>query len=129
MQAKVQAAEVLKLLKDPDKDVRIAAVTALGAMQAKDQATEVLKLLKDTDANISSAAASALGHVYAKDDKYVHRMRANDRHRAPVSRRPSLQRRMDFGQQYAFGHGRILQIAHRNEQSSMQLPMRRIFRL
>ena len=67
MQAKDRAAEVLKLLKDPNLFVRGAAVTALGTMQAKGQVAEVLKLLKDPNEIIRGTAVAALGAMQAKD--------------------------------------------------------------
>src|SRR5258706_526548 len=67
MQAKDQAAVLVKLLKDPDRNVRSSAIFALGAMQAKDQAAELVKLLKDPDRGVQRSAIFALGAMQAKD--------------------------------------------------------------
>ncbi len=67
MQAKEQAPELVRLLKDPDSDVRAAAASTLGQVQAKERAPELVKLLKHPDADVRQAAASALGELQAKE--------------------------------------------------------------
>jgi hypothetical protein len=67
MRGKEQVPELVKLLKDPDFSLRLAAVFALGQMQAKEQVPEIVKLLKDSDSVVRSAAADALGQMQAKE--------------------------------------------------------------
>jgi hypothetical protein len=60
MQAKEQAAEVVKLLTDQNSNVRYSAVGALGAMQAKEQAAEVVKLLTDPNPSVQDTTRRLL---------------------------------------------------------------------
>ena len=75
LQAKEAIPELIKILKDEDKDrnfgVISEAISALGQLQAKEAIPELIKILKDEDKDrnfgVISEAISALGQLQAKE--------------------------------------------------------------
>ncbi len=60
---------VVKLIKDPDMSVRLAAIDAMGATRCHDASNDLINMLQDPNAEVRAHVAGALagiGDVHAK---------------------------------------------------------------
>ncbi|MDZ8239416.1 MAG: HEAT repeat domain-containing protein [Nostoc sp. ChiQUE01a] len=57
---------LIKLIEDPDPNMRSSAASALSKIGSKSAITRLIKLIKDSDSNVRSSAASALSKIGSK---------------------------------------------------------------
>lgn len=60
---KGKEAELLKMLQDKDRAVRIAAIAGMGKIGKEDSRNALVSLLNDSDWEIRAESAKALGHI------------------------------------------------------------------
>lgn len=60
---KKKAAKLIKALDSNDKEIRMAAIKALGSIEEENSVNTLVGLLRDTDPDIRAAAVESLGKV------------------------------------------------------------------
>ena len=67
LQAKEAISELIALLKDEDREIRLSAANSLGQLHAKEAVPELITLLRDKDYEVRQSAADVLGQLQAKE--------------------------------------------------------------
>lgn len=66
---------LIKMIDDPDDEVREAVARALGQIQSYDAGTQLIPLLRDSVSAVKAAAAESVGSIGAKHcEEYVKKL-------------------------------------------------------
>ena len=66
---------LVKMIDDPDDEVREAVARALGQIQSYDAGTQLIPLLRDSVSSVKAAAAESVGYIGAKHcEEYVKKL-------------------------------------------------------